>query len=247
MEIDIWSDIACPWCFIGLTRFQRVLDGFEHRDEVSVRLHSYQLDPSLPESFDGSEADYLAASKGMSKGQVEQMFGHVREAGASEGLVLDFDSVQVANSRRAHRLLHAARIEDQAGATAQRLKMALLTAHFTDGESISDPEVLVRLAAKAGMDAEAARAAVGEGPVAQRLDQAVQNDINLAGQLGIQGVPFFVLANKYGISGAQPAEAFEQALTQVWDELHPRIHPLAIPGLEGIEASGDVCGPDGCA
>lgn len=247
MEIDIWSDIACPWCFIGITRFQRVLDGFEHRDEVSVRLHSYQLDPSLPESFDGSEADYLAERKGMPKDQVEQMFGQVRDAGESEGITLDFDSVQVANSRRAHRLLHAARVEDEGGDTARRLKMALLKAHFTNGESISDPDVLVRLASEAGMDSDTARIAVGDSPEAHRLDQAVQNDIALAGQLGIQGVPFFVLANKYGISGAQPAEAFEQALGQVWDELHPRVQPLAVPGLEGVEASGDVCGPEGCA
>ncbi|MEL4356993.1 MULTISPECIES: DsbA family oxidoreductase [unclassified Luteococcus] len=247
MEIDIWSDIACPWCFIGLTRFQRVLDGFEHRGEVSVRLHSYQLDPALPESFDGTEADYLAASKQMPKEQVEHMVEQVRAAGATEGLVLDFDALRVANSRRAHRLLHAARIEDQHGHSVHRLKIALLKAHFTDGESIADHEVLVRLAVDSGLAEEAARQAVGDGPIAEKLDQAVQNDMNLAGQLGIQGVPFFVLANKYGISGAQPAEVFEQALAQVWGELHPRVQPLAVAGLEGLDASGPACGPDGCA
>lgn len=246
MEIDIWSDIACPWCFIGLTRFQKALDGFEHRDEVSVRLHSYQLDPSLPDTFAGTEADYLATSKQMPKAQVEQMFEQVRAAGATEGLVLDFDRVQVANSRRAHRLLHAARVEDQQGDTMHRLKMALLKAHFTDGESTGDPEVLVRLAVEAGLEEDAARTAVGDGPVAEKLDQTVQNDINLAGHLGIQGVPFFVLANKYGISGAQPAEAFEQALSQAWRELHPQVQPLSVPGLDGTGTSGPACGPNGC-
>ncbi|MGO4956107.1 DsbA family oxidoreductase [Luteococcus sp. Sow4_B9] len=246
MEIDIWSDIACPWCYIGLTRFERVLDDFPHKDQVEVRLHSYQLDPTLPEAYDGTEVDYLSATKGMPRDQVEQMFGQVRAAGASEGLVLDFDSVQVANSRRAHRLLHAARVEDPSGAVARTLKIALLKAHFTDGESISDPEVLVRIAGQAGMDADKAAIAVGDSPEAHRLDQAVANDIQLAGQLGIQGVPFFVLENKYGISGAQPAEVFEQALRQVWDESHPRIQPLAVPGIDGMDTTGPSCGPEGC-
>ena len=246
MEIDIWSDIACAWCYIGLTRFQRVLDGFEHRDQVSVRLHSFQLDPALPETYDGTEAQYLAQSKTMPEDQVRQIFQQVASAGEPEGLQFDFDHLAVANSRRAHRLLHAARVEDQDGDTAQRLKLALFRAHFTDGESIGDPDVLVRLATEVGMDERAARTAVGDGPVAEKLDQAVQNDITLAGHLGIQGVPFFVLANKYGISGAQPAEAFEQALGQVWDDLHPRVQPLSVPGLDGIDASGPSCGPNGC-
>lgn len=246
MEIDIWSDIACPWCYIGLTRFRRVLDGFEHREQVRVRLHSFQLDPALPESFDGTEAQYLARSKGMPEEQVRQIFQQVAAAGESEGLTFDFESLAVANSRRAHRLLHAARVEDQDGDTAQRLEMALFRAHFTDGESIGDAEVLVRLATETGLDEQAARLAVGDGPVAEKLDQAVQNDINLAGHLGIQGVPFFVLANKYGISGAQPAEDLEQALSQAWRELHPQVQPLSVPGLDGTGTSGPACGPNGC-
>src|SRR5674476_1387207 len=108
MRIEIWSDIACPWCYIGLTRFDRVLARFPHADQVSVTLHSFQLDPTLPESYDGSESEYLAQTKRLPERQVRQMFSHVEAAAATENLSLDFDTIRVANSRKAHRLLHAA-------------------------------------------------------------------------------------------------------------------------------------------
>ena len=238
VNIEIWSDIACPWCFIGLTRFRRALDAFPHADQVTVRLRSYQLDPTLPESYDGSEADYLSARKGMPVAQVHQMFDRVRGTGAEDGLVLDFDNVQVANSRRAHRLLHAAStLGDDA---VWSLEQSLFRAHFTDGESISDADLLVRLGVEAGLDPDAARAALDSPD----LDAAVAADISEAATLGVRGVPFFVLADKYGISGAQPTETFTQALTQVWAETHPMLQPLTVPGLPTND--GDACGPDGC-
>jgi len=101
MRIDIWSDIACPWCYIGLTRFDRVLAEFPHADEVSVTLHAFQLDPTLPESYDGTESEYLAQTKRIPEAQVRQMFSHVEAAAATEDLTLDFDTIKVANSRRA--------------------------------------------------------------------------------------------------------------------------------------------------
>ncbi len=241
MKIDIWSDIACPWCYIGLTRFERVLAAFEHRDGVQVVHHSFQLDPTLPETFEGTEAEYLAARKGGSVPDMRAMFAHVADAAASEGLTMDFDTLVVANSRRAHRLLHAAADADPTGALQRRLEDGLFRAHFTDGESIWDADVLVRLAVAAGMDADLARASLDD----PERDAQVAADIARAGQLGISGVPFFVLADKYGISGAQPAEAFSQALNQVWDEVHPRVEPLKVPGLEGF-SGGQACGPDGC-
>ncbi|QIK71187.1 DsbA family oxidoreductase [Propioniciclava coleopterorum] len=241
MKIDIWSDIACPWCYIGLTRFERALAGFEHAEGVQVVHHSFQLDPTLPESFDGTEAEYLAARKGGSVADMRAMFAHVARAAATEDLTMDFDTLVVANSRRAHRLLHAARDADPTGGVQRRLEDALFRAHFTDGESISDADVLVRLAVAAGMDADLARAALDD----PERDAQVAADIARASQLGISGVPFFVLADKYGISGAQPLEAFTQALAQVWDEIHPRVEPLKVPGLEGF-SGGQACGPDGC-
>ncbi|MGJ6979722.1 DsbA family oxidoreductase [Aestuariimicrobium soli] len=238
MKVDIWSDIACPWCYIGLTRFERVLANFEHADGVEVTVHSFQLDPTLPESFDGTEIEYLAQRKGLPAAQVEQMFGHVNQAAATEGLHLNFDTVKVANSRRAHRVLHAAR--DTAGVDDHALERALLQAHFVDGESISEAEVLVRLAREAGLDEHSTRTAIES----DERDAQVQADIDTAAQLGVNGVPFFVLHDRYGVSGAQPAEVFEQALRQVWDEAHPAsgLRPITLAGSENAEA----CGPDGC-
>ena len=243
MKIDIWSDIACPWCYIGLTRFDRALAAFEHRDGVEVTLHSFQLDPTLPEAYDGTETQYLAQRKGLPEASVKEMFGHVSAAAASEGLTMDFDTLAVANSRKAHRVLHAAMDADPSGRVAHDLKLALFGAHFTDGESISDADVLARLAEGAGLDADLARAALED----EALDAKVQADIDAARSLGISGVPFFVLHEKYGISGAQPFEVFTQALEQVWAEAHPKpaFETLTIPGLKQ-DATGPACGPDGC-
>lgn len=241
MKVDIWSDIACPWCYIGVTRFERALAAFPHADGVEVTLHSFQLDPSLPESYDGTETEYLAQRKGMPEASVRQMFGHVSDAAATEGLVMDFDTLKVANSRRSHRLLHAAAA--QSPSTAWELKKALLKAHFTDAESISDPDVLVRLAESVGMDADVARASLEDAG----REAEVAADIADAQRLGIGGVPFFVLHDKYGISGAQPFEVFAQALAQVWEEAHPKpaFETLTIPGLKQ-DATGPACGPEGC-
>lgn len=245
MRIDIFSDIACPWCYIGLARFIRVLAGFSHGGEVEVEVHSFQLDPGLPESFDGTETEYLASRKGMPERAVRQMFGHVQDAAASENLTLDFDALKVANSWRAHRLIHAARSVD--ASTAIAVKLALFRAHFTDGQSISDPAVLLRIAAEHGVPDALARLAA-EGP-AQRpadggddLDRAIAADLDQASAYGINGVPFFVLVGRYGLSGAQPAEVFEQALQQVWAEAHP----APVTQLAGVPQGGPACGVDGC-
>ena len=238
MRIDIWSDIACPWCYIGLTRFDRVLAEFQHADEVSVTLHSFQLDPTLPESYDGTETDYLATTKRLPEAQVRQMFSHVQAAAATEDLTLDFDTIKVANSRKAHRLLHAAQEADPSGRTAWALKIALFRAHFTGGETISDADTLVRLAAEVGLDEAVARDAMES----ELRDSEVAGDIQEAAAYGISGVPFFVIEEKYGISGAQPAEVFEGALAQVWDELHPEPVNRSLLTVPGAAATGGVPG-----
>lgn len=215
MRIDIWSDIACPWCYVGLTRLEAALARFEHSDAVEVQLHSFQLDPTLPDSYPGTEAAYLAASKGLDTATVEQMVARVRSAAAPDGVELNFETLVVANSRRAHRLLQQAKESDPSGRTAWKLEVALFKAHFTDGRNIGDPATLVELAVAAGLDAGTATDAL-ESP---ERDAEVTSDIDAAAQLGIRGVPFFVLAEKYGVSGAQPAEVFDEALRQVWDEV----------------------------
>lgn len=213
MRIDIWSDIACPWCYLGLTRLDAALTRFEHGEHVQVELHSFQLDPSLPDSFAGTEAEYLAESKGLDLASVHRMTAQVADAAATAGLTLDFDRLVVANSRRAHRLLQEAKAVS--ADAAWKLELALFRAHFTDGRDVGDPETLVELAVAAGLESTSARAAL-DSP---ERDAAVARDIDEAARLGVRGVPFFVLAGKYGISGAQPPEAFDQALQLVWDEL----------------------------
>jgi predicted DsbA family dithiol-disulfide isomerase len=241
VRIDIWSDIACPWCYIGLTRFDRVLRDFPHADEVKVTLHSFQLDPTLPDTYDGTETQYLARTKRLPEAQVAQMFSYVQAAAETEDLHLDFGTIKVANSRKAHRLIHAAQDADPSGRSAWTLKNALFTAHFTGGETISDTDMLVRLAGEAGLDEATARDAIDS----DLRDLEVAADIQDAAAYGISGVPYFVIEEKYGISGAQPAEVFEGALAQVWDELHPaavKKSLLTVPGA----ADADACGPEGC-
>ena len=234
MNVDVWSDIACPWCFIGKRRFERALAAFAHRDEVSVTWHSYQLDPGLPDHYEGTELDYLASRKGLPRERVREMFDHVASVAAGEGLDYDFDSLVVANSRKAHELLHLAKEHGVAGA----VKEALLSSHFEHAGDIGDVDLLVSLGVAAGLDAEEVREALSSG----RYATAVQGDIEQARALGIQGVPFFVVDNRYGISGAQPSEFFSQALSQAWAEKHPL---AMVPAADSGEDA--VCGADGCA
>jgi predicted DsbA family dithiol-disulfide isomerase len=233
MNVDIWSDIACPWCYIGKRRFEKALTAFPERAQVTVTWHSYQLDPGLPEHYDGTELDYLAARKGMPRERVRDMFAQVSGVAAGEGLEYDFDSLVVANSLRAHELLHLAKEHGVADA----VKEALLSAHFEHGEDIGSADLLERVGVEAGLEATEVRDALSSG----RYAAAVQADIQHARALGIQGVPFFVIDNRYGVSGAQPTELFSQALAQAWAEKHP---------LAMVPAAAEddlVCGPDGCA
>jgi predicted DsbA family dithiol-disulfide isomerase len=204
VDIDIWSDIACPWCFIGKRRFERALAGFAGREQVRVTWHSFQLDPGLPEHYDGSEADYLSTRKGIPIEQMRLMFSHVSGQAAGEGLRYDFDSLVVANSMRGHELLHLARRH----AVADQVKEALLSAHFEGGADIGDLDVLEKIGVDAGLESTEIREALQSG----RYRADVAADIEQARRLGIDAVPFFVFDGRYGVSGAQPPETFTRAL-----------------------------------
>lgn len=235
MKVEIWSDVVCPWCYIGKRRFESALAQFAHRDEVEVQWRSYQLDPTLPDHHDGTELDYLVDRKGLSRDQVVRMFEQATAIAADEGLTYDFASVVVANSFAGHELLHLAR----ARGAGDRVKEALLSAHFEHGEDIGDREVLVRIGVEAGLDADE----VALDLASHTWRDSVVADITAASSLGIRGVPFFVLDEKYGISGAQPTELFTQALEQAWSESRPLVMVSPTTG-----ASTDAaCGPDGCA
>jgi predicted DsbA family dithiol-disulfide isomerase len=243
MKIEIWSDVACPWCYIGKRRFEAALSEFPHRDSVEVTWRSYQLDPSLPEHYDGTELEYLSTRKGMAADQVSQMFDHVAAQAKGEGLDFRFDRIVVANSFKAHRLIHLAAAHGVQDAAKERL----LSGHFEQGKDIGSTEYLTSLALELGLDA----AEVAELFASDKFAEDVRQDFADARALGISGVPFFVIDRKFGLSGAQPVETFRQALEQGWQEAHPLVMVGAGSNANtagnAAEGDGAACGPDGCA
>jgi predicted DsbA family dithiol-disulfide isomerase len=231
MKIEIWSDVACPWCYIGKRRFEAALSAFPHKDAVEVVWRSYQLDPTLPEHYDGTELEYLSTRKGMAPQQVSQMFDHVAQQAKGEGLNYRFDSVVVANSFTAHRLIHLAAVHGKQDAAKERL----LSDHFEQGKDIGSREYLASLGRDLGIDA----GEVDQLFTTDKYADDVRFDFEEGRSLGISGVPFFVIDRKFGLSGAQPAGTFTAALNQAWQEANPLV--LVNSG------EGEACGPHGCS
>ena len=213
IKIDVWSDIACPWCYIGKRNLENGLaeaSGDEDAPRVDVTYHSFELSPDTPTDFQGGEADYLARHKGISSDQAQQMLDRVTGVAAAAGLEYRFDLLQHTNTVKAHELLHFAKEQGRQLELAERL----MSAYFTEGRNLGALDELVELAVDAGLDPDAARDALQSG----RYLAAVRADQAQAVAYGINGVPFFVIDEKYGVSGAQPAEAFAQIVRQVWSE-----------------------------
>ena len=213
IKIDVWSDIACPWCYIGKRNLENGLAAASADDDaprVEVTYHSFELSPDTPVDFAGSTTDYLAQHKGMSVHQVEEMHERITGIAAGAGLDYHLDDVQHTNTVKSHELLHFAKEQGRQLELAERL----MAAHFIEGRHVGREEDLVELAGDAGLDRDAAREALQSG----RYLPAVRADQQQAVSYGINGVPFFVFEGKYGVSGAQPAEVFSQVLTQVAGE-----------------------------
>jgi predicted DsbA family dithiol-disulfide isomerase len=232
MRIDIWSDVVCPWCYLGKRRLEQALAGFEHRAEVEVVWHSFQLDPSAVTS-DEPTADRLAAKLGTDRAGVRAMHDRMAALAAEVGLDFHFEGTTATNTFDAHRLLHLAAEHGRQG----ELKERLLRGYFTDGERVGDHETLVRLAVEVGLPEAVVRELLAGD---DRADQ-VHADLAQARAYGISGVPFFVLDARYGISGAQPTEVFSQALDQAWADTHPESTLLP------VGADGPACVDDSCA
>ncbi|TYL52133.1 DsbA family oxidoreductase [Nocardioides sp. BGMRC 2183] len=241
MRIDIWSDVVCPWCSIGKKRLDRALADFEHADDVEVVYHSYQLDPAAPSEPTERARDMLARKYRMSEAQAAQAQDRVTALAAEEGMYWRHDETWHVSTVDAHRLLHLALAE--AGPQVQsQLKEALWQAHFGEARNVADPVVLTELAVGVGLDADRVAVVLGSDEFAD----AVEADIRRAAALGATGVPFFVVDEKYGISGAQPVELFAQALERAWSERSPL--QMVTPGAAGDADGADgACGPDGCA
>ncbi|WP_456826420.1 DsbA family oxidoreductase [Cellulomonas sp. P5_E12] len=216
LNVEVWSDIACPWCYIGKRRFTTALADFPHRDHVEVTWRSYELSPSTPVGPGRPEMDALAEHKGIPIDRVKQMFAQVTAVAAGEDLAYDFDRALAVNTFAAHRLVHLAR-ETGGAELAERTLEALFSAHFEHGADLGDDETLVRLVTGAGLDADAVRTALDGGAHAD----AVRADEDEARALGVTGVPFFVVDRRVAVSGAQPAEVFTQLLEAGWREANP--------------------------
>lgn len=208
ISVHVWSDIACPWCFIGKRRFEKGLAQFG--GEVTLEYHSFELAPDTPVDFEGSEADFPAGYKGISKDRVAQMLAQVTELAAGEGLAYDYDSLRHTKTLKAHQVLHLAKAKGLQLELIERL----FSAYFEQGKHVGHDDDLVMLATEVGLDGSEVRRVLAEGTYAG----AVQEDIDTARSLGINGVPFYVIDGKYGISGAQAPETFASALQRVAQE-----------------------------
>lgn len=209
MKVEIWSDVACPFCYIGKRSFEDALARFEHRDEVDVAWRSFQLDPTMPPSVEGGLNALLAKKYGRSLEEARGMNERVTGMAADVGLTYDLDRALPGNTLDAHRLLHHARARGRESELLERL----LRAYFAEGELLSDHPTLVRLATDAGLDPDEAAQALASGAFADE----VRAEGDEAHDLGLGGVPAFVFDRRLLVSGAQPADALLQALGQAWE------------------------------
>lgn len=213
MQIEIFSDIACPWCYIGKRRFEAALETFPHADEVTVTYRSFQLDPTTPRRAEQSMTQMLATKLGRAETEAAAMNAQISEMAAGVGLEYNLDGAHPENTHDAHRLLHFAAAHGKQG----ELKERLLRAYFTDGAHIGDHDTLADLAAEIGLDRDTTHTVLAGDDYADD----VSADLSLARGFGATGVPFFVFDRSYGVSGAQPTEVFTQTLETAWAATHP--------------------------
>jgi predicted DsbA family dithiol-disulfide isomerase len=230
MLIEIWSDVVCPWCYIGKRRLEAALADFPHREQVEIVWRSFQLDPSAPTTPTETVAEHLGSKYGGGAAGGQQMIDRVEAVAAEEGLIFRLGQAQRVGTIDAHRLLHAA------GEKRGELKEALLHAYFIEAENVADHDTLARIAGEVGLDEITVKSVLTSD---EHADE-VEADIRQAAAYGATGVPFFVIEGRYGISGAQPVETFRRTLDRAWAESRPSIEVVG-------GADADACGPDGCA
>jgi predicted DsbA family dithiol-disulfide isomerase len=228
VEVEIWSDIACPWCYVGKRRFEAALARFEHRDDVRVTWRSFELDPSAPREREGDLAARLAEKYGMTLEQARASQRQLTEVAAGDGLDFRFDIARSGLTFDGHRIIHLAAEHDLQG----EMKERLLRAYFTEGELVGDRDTLVRLATEVGVPEDQARATASS----DRFADAVREDELTAQRLGISAVPTFVVDRALGASGAHPPDQLLELLRQGWANRAP----------VSVVTGGEACGPDGC-
>lgn len=210
MDVNIWSDVRCPFCYIGKRKFEMALEKFPHKDEVKVIWKSFELDPNLKTNTEISALDYFSQVKGIPKHQAVEMQQHVADVAKEVGLNFNSQKTVVANSFNAHRLIQLAKTKG----LGNEIEEALFKDYFIEGKNIDDNEVLSATGVSIGLD----ESAVTDMFTSDDFTKEVRKDETEAQTLGINGVPFFVLNNKYAVSGAQSPETFLAALEQTWEE-----------------------------
>ena len=213
MKIEIWSDVACPWCYVGKRRFEEALARFPHRDALEITWRSFELDPQAPARRDERQVEHLAAKYRVPVAQAEAMNARMTGEARKEGLEFHLDRVVLGSTFDAHRLIHLAAALGRREEAVERL----FKAYLADGVALGEHESLVALATEIGLPAQRTRQMLASDEFAA----AVRADEARARGFGITGVPFFAIDERYGVSGAQPPEAILGALQQAWDEAHP--------------------------
>ena len=235
MKIEVWSDFVCPFCYIGKRRLEEALEQFPHKENVEVIFRSYELDPNTPKNVNMTVNEALAEKYGMTIEKAKEMSAGVAEQAASVGLDFHFEQMINANTFDAHRLAHYGA---EKGVDLQ-LTEALLKANFTETKNLNSHEVLAEIAKEVGLDAQEVLFVLQDE---KKYANTVKRDQMIAQQMGVRGVPFFVLNEKYSISGAQPSQTFLGALEKVWAEENQE------PVLQDLSVDQDAsCGDDGCA
>ena len=233
LKVQIWSDIMCPFCYIGKRRIEEALSLFEHKDNVAIEWKSYQLDASFVASPNDNMVEHLAHKYGKDTAWAQGMLDNMTQNAKNAGLDFHFEKAILANSFDAHRLLHLAKKHN----LANDLEELLFKAYLTEGKNINDKSILKQLGISVGLNADA----IDEVLLSDAYGSAVKKDIENANSIGVQGVPFFVFDNKYAVSGAQPATAFLETLQKVWQEGKFDSKVTLLNTTEG-----DSCGIDGC-
>lgn len=228
MQVEIWSDFACPFCYIGKRRFEKALADFAHHDRVKVIYRSFELDPNAPKHVPHDVFDMLSNKYGMSREEAIAMNQNLSQQAANEGLDFQFDDMVLTNTFDAHRLRHFAEKYGKSTAVSE----LLFQAYFSESKNLSNHNTLADLAAEAGLDREETLSMLA----GEQFAENVREEEKDGSRLGIRGVPFYVINRKQALSGAQPSSVYLNALQQAWDAEQP---------LQVIESASDAACADG--
>lgn len=231
MKIEIWSDVMCPFCYIGKKNFEQALDQLPFKDEVEVEWKSFQLDPTLQPGETKTTAEYFREKKGFPEEQAKQMTAQVVQMGKTSGIDFNFEKALITNTFPAHKILHLAKKHGK----SSEMEEELFKAHFLNGENVGNTELLSNIAEKLAINKDEALQTL----TTDEFDYDVNQDIMEGRNNGVTGVPYFILNGKYAVSGAQPTELFVEALTQTYNE--------TVKPFKSAKGNDLSCDTDGCS